>query len=113
MVKSNEISRHQNVLKGLRSKIIYKGRLVVRGFEDINSHHLSETYVPIARMTDVRFLSAVANKFDLEIHQLDVKKVKEIYIKFSEGFRLTEQTDSHVCKSQKALYGLKVSPKRG
>uniref|UniRef100_A0A0A9WBY3 Retrovirus-related Pol polyprotein from transposon TNT 1-94 n=1 Tax=Lygus hesperus TaxID=30085 RepID=A0A0A9WBY3_LYGHE len=51
----------------------YKSRLVARGFADTNHYEVNEIYAPVARLSDVRLVLSIANKFDLELHQLDVK----------------------------------------
>ena len=101
-------------------KIRYRSRLVTRGFLDNNLYDLTETYAPVARISDVRFMLIVANKFDLEISQLDVKTAflngeleKKVYTEIPEGYDCSdEERKEKVCLLKRALYGLKVSPKR-
>lgn len=102
----------------------YRSRLVVKGFADTNHYELSEIYAPVARLPDVRFILIVAAKYDLELSQLDVKTAflngsldKLVYIEIPEGYAeyLGEGENlrkESVCEVHKALYGLKVSPKR-
>ena len=102
----------------------YKSRLVAKGFADKNRYDLSEVYSPVARLDDVRFIVSVANKMNLNLYQLDVTTAflngvleKDVYIHIPEGwdeFTNSRQklSQSHVCKLEKAIYGLKVSPKR-
>ncbi|KAL7292283.1 hypothetical protein TKK_0013894 [Trichogramma kaykai] len=52
---------------------IIDSRLVVRGFKDTNDYELRETYAPVSRMTVIRSVLAIINKYDLEALQLDVK----------------------------------------
>ncbi|MBP1527254.1 MAG: hypothetical protein H9Q66_04970, partial [Spiroplasma ixodetis] len=102
-----------------KNAIRYKARLVIRGFMDKNKYDLSETYAPVARLTDVRFLLAVANKFKLQIHQLDIKTAflngeleKKVFMEIPDGYEGKEElNEKYVCELSKALYGLKVSPK--
>ncbi|CAB0006877.1 unnamed protein product [Nesidiocoris tenuis] len=49
----------------------YKSRLVARGFADANHYELNEIYAPVARLSDVRLVLSIANKYDLELNQLD------------------------------------------
>lgn len=79
----------------------YKARLVIKGFADRNIYHLTETFAPVARLSDVRFLLSVANKYHLDIHQMDVKTA------FLNG---KLENPVYVCKLEGALCGLKVSP---
>lgn len=53
--------------------IIYKARLMIRGFQDKNTYDCTETYAPVIRFTDFRFLVSVASKYNLEMHQMDFK----------------------------------------
>lgn len=102
------------------NKIRYKSRLVVKGFADKNKYDTTETYAPVARISDVRLMLAVANKYDLDIRQMDVKTAflngeleKEVYMELPEGYECNENVKrKKVCKLKRALYGLKVSPKR-
>ena len=98
----------------------FKARLVVRGFLDSNVYDLTETYTPIARLSLVRCLLSVANKFGLSLHQLDVKTAflngdlpdePKIYMKIPDGYKVKTKGNK-VCLLKKALYGLRVSPKR-
>lgn len=98
----------------------FKARLVIRGFEDRNIYELKETYAPVSRSPLVRAVLAIANKYSLMISQLDVKTAflngtidEEIYMEIPEGTQMNknEQNDK-VCELKRALYGLKISPKR-
>lgn len=101
-------------------KKVYKARLVIREFGDTNNYDRTETYAPVARVTDVRFLLSVTNKYNLELHQLDVKTAflngyleKKVYMEIPE--RVADKCGSrelHVCELNRALYGLRVSPRR-
>lgn len=102
------------------NEIRYKARLVIRGYADTNNYDIGEVYAPVARLSDVRFLLIIANKYDLELHQLDVKTAflngvleKEVFMEIPEGYEGGDELrQNYVCKLKKALYGLKVSPKR-
>ena len=101
-------------------KIKYKALLVVRGFKDKNCYDLTETYAPVSRLAVVRMVLSIINKLKLKSCQLDVKTAflngsinEEIYMEIPEGTEYTKELkQSHVCKIEKALYGLRISPKR-
>ena len=97
-----------------------RARLVIRGFKDRNIYNLKETYAPVPRLPLVRAVLAIINYYDLEAYQLDVKTAflngeleEEIYMEIPDGYECDEKTKStKVFKLQKALYGLKISPKK-
>nr|GFB74696.1 zinc finger, CCHC-type [Tanacetum cinerariifolium] len=77
-----------------------------------------DTYAPVARISTIRLLLALAAIHDLVIHQVDVKAAflngdldEEIYMKQPEGFVMPGH-ESKVCKLKKSLYGLKQAPKQ-
>lgn len=92
----------------------YKARLVIKGFNNSNHYDLSETYA------DIRFMLAVANKYDFEVSQMDIKTAflngnleKAVYMEILNGMLNKDKYKTeYVCKLEKALYGLKVSPRR-
>lgn len=59
-------------INGKRVKV-RKARLVIRGFKDLNEYDLKETYAPVSRLPLVRALLSIADAYNLEINQLDVK----------------------------------------
>ncbi|GJV32038.1 zinc finger, CCHC-type containing protein [Tanacetum coccineum] len=72
-----------------------------------------DTYAPVARISTIRLLLALAAIHDLVIHQMDVKTAflngdldEEIYMKQPKGFVMPRH-ESKVCKLKKSLYGLK------
>lgn len=99
--------------------IKYKARLVIRGFKDRNVYDLLETYAPVSRLTLVRCLLSVINKYKLFARQLDVKTAflngeleDEIYMEIPEGCDNYDLKKEYVCELKRALYGLRVSSKR-
>ena len=100
--------------------IRFKARIVIRGFKDKNVYVLKETYAPVSRLPVVRSLLAIINKYDLFACQLDVKTAflngvldEEIYMEIPDGLELDVHTkETKVCKLERALYGLKISPKK-
>nr|GEU86069.1 zinc finger, CCHC-type [Tanacetum cinerariifolium] len=96
----------------------YKARLVIQGFRQKNGIDFFDTYAPVARISTIRLLLALAAIHDLVIHQMDVKTAflnadldEEIYMKQPEGFVMPGH-ESKVCKLKKSLYGLKQAPKQ-
>ena len=70
----------------------YKARMVIRGFKDRTKYDLTETYAPVSRLSLVRAVLAIINKYDLEVVQLDVKTAflngridEDIYMEIPEG----------------------------
>ena len=51
----------------------YKARLVIRGFKDRNEYDLQETYASVSHLPLIRMTLAIANKYDLDLCQIDVK----------------------------------------
>ena len=100
--------------------IKYKARLVIRGFKDKNMYELQETYAPVSRLALIRSVLAIINRYDLEVCQMDVKTAflngtidDEIYMEIPEGVNVSNEfRRENVCKIEKALYGLRISPKR-
>lgn len=98
----------------------YKARLVIRGFKDKNCYDLKETYAPVSRLTLVRAVLAIINKYELFACQLDVKTAflngnldEEIFMQIPEGLNVSSRDrETKICKLEKALYGLRISPKR-
>uniref|UniRef100_A0A1Y1K3D6 Reverse transcriptase Ty1/copia-type domain-containing protein n=1 Tax=Photinus pyralis TaxID=7054 RepID=A0A1Y1K3D6_PHOPY len=100
-------SRKRNAAGELET---YKARLVARGFTQREGFDFNETYSPVAKITTVRLLLALAVERDLEIHQMDVKTAflngkleEDIYMEQPDGF----VQGKLVCKLNKSLYGLK------
>ena len=96
----------------------FKARLVVKGFIQKEGIDYFDTYAPIARISTIRVLIALASIYKLQIHQMDVKKAflngeleEEIYMKQPEGFVVQGQ-EQKVRKLIKSLYGLKQAPKQ-
>ncbi|CAM8997570.1 unnamed protein product [Rhodiola kirilowii] len=91
----------------------FKARLVIQGFRQKYGMHYFDTYAPVARISTIRLLIALASIHKLLVHQMDVKTAflngdleKEIYMKQLEGFIMSGQ-EHKVCKLVKSLYGLK------
>ena len=98
----------------------YKGRLVVRGFEQREGLDYQETFAPVAKFPALRVLLALAAHFDWEINHMDVKtaflypELKEtVYMTPPEGYGKFLPDDKPIpkmLKLLKCLYGLKQAP---
>ena len=89
------------------------GRLVCKGYAQVEGQDFDETFALVEILEDIRmFLSYVSHK-NFKVYQMDYKSAflngdieEEVYIEQPEGFQLTDNPDN-VCKLKKALYGLK------
>ncbi len=89
----------------------WKARCVARGFSQIPGLDFEETHAPVARLTTLRTLIAVANSNNLHLHHLDVETAflygeckEELYLQAPEG---VDVPAGHALRLQKTIYGLK------
>ena len=75
-----------------------------------------KTFAPVAKLVSLRLLLSIAVKYNLEVHQMDVKSAslagdldEVIYMAQPEGFVVK---GGLICKLIKSLYGLKQSPRQ-
>ena len=93
----------------------YKARLVAKGFTQEYGIDYEETFAPVARISSVRALLAVAAARKWDLFQMDVKNAflngdlsEEVYMQPLPGLSVES---NKVCHLRRALYGLKQAPR--
>lgn len=91
-----------------------KARIVAKGFQLKEGSYFDPVYAPVARISTIRLLMSIALQNDWNIRQLDIptaflngKLENDVYIYTPDGL----ETKSQILKLNRALYGLKESPK--
>jgi hypothetical protein len=94
----------------------YKARLVALGNRQEYGVDYEETFAPVAKMTTMRIIIAIAASQGWPLHQMDVKNAflhgdlkEDIYMAPPPG--LFSSSTSVVCKLKRSLYGLKQAPR--
>nr|GEU43387.1 zinc finger, CCHC-type [Tanacetum cinerariifolium] len=79
----------------------FKARLVIQGFRQKEGIDYFDNYAPVACITTIRLLLALAAIHNLVIHQMDVKTTflnadlnKDVYMKQTEGFVMSGYSDA-------------------
>ncbi|KAJ0546766.1 putative RNA-directed DNA polymerase [Helianthus annuus] len=95
----------------------FKARLVARGFSQEYGLDYEDTFSPVAKITTVRVLLALAACKGWKLWQMDVSNAflygeldHVIHMVQPMGFESLEHPE-YVCKLKKAIYGLKQSPR--
>jgi hypothetical protein len=93
----------------------YKTHLVAHGFQQEQGRNYNETFAPVAHMTTIHTLLAVASVREWCISQLDMKNVflngelhEDVYMCPPPGYSVSE---GMVCYIRRSLYVLKQAPR--
>ena len=95
----------------------YKVRLVAKGFTQTYGIDYLETFSLVAKQNTIRVLLSLAANLDWPLHQLEVRNAflhgdldEEVYMDILPGYTRSTKTKI-VWKLERALYGLKQSPR--
>ena len=95
----------------------YKARLVAKGYTQTYDINYQETFSPVTKLSTVQVLLSLAAKLNWHLHLFDVKNAflhgdleEEVYMDILLGYFVPPKLKV-VCKLQRALYGLKQSPR--
>nr|GEZ03966.1 zinc finger, CCHC-type [Tanacetum cinerariifolium] len=96
----------------------FKAMLIIQGFKQKSGMDYFDTYAPVARISTITLLIAMASIHYLIIHQMDVKTAflngeleEGVYMNQPLGFIMLGD-ENKVCKLIKSLYRLKQAPKQ-
>lgn len=93
----------------------YKARLVIKGFDQKKGIEYNEVFAPVVRHTSIRYLFALAVKYNLYMEQMDAVTAflqgdidTEIYMNQPPSYEHGQE----VCKLNKSIYGLKQASRQ-
>ncbi|GJY91539.1 retrovirus-related pol polyprotein from transposon TNT 1-94 [Tanacetum coccineum] len=96
---------------------VWVARLVAQGYNQQAGIDYDETFAQVARLESIRIFLAFSTYMNFTVYQMDVKSAflngklkEEVYVKQPSGFKSSE-FPNHVCKLDKALYGIKQAPR--